>query len=88
MIWWDINQIGVSFGLKENLSYHVARHTYSTKVCLSHGVPIESLSRMLGHSSIATTQIYAEVTRMKLNEDMTNLEKRIEGKYTLAQNDY
>ena len=68
------------------LTFHMGRHTYSTTVCLSHGVPIETLSRMLGHSSIATTQIYAEVTRMKINEDMTNLEKRIEGKYKLAGN--
>jgi len=63
---------------------HVARHTFSTTVCLSQGISIETLSRMLGHSSISTTQIYAEVTRIKINEDMTNLEKRIEGKYKLA----
>jgi len=42
---------------------------------------------MLGHLSIKTTQIYAKVTRTKLNEDMTNLEKRIEGKYRLAGNE-
>jgi hypothetical protein len=42
---------------------------------------------MLGHSSIYTTQIYAEVTRIKINEDMTKLEKRIEGKYQLAGNE-
>ena len=80
--------IAKAANVDKRLTFHMSRHTYSTTVCLSHGVPIESLSRMLGHSSIATTQIYAEVTRMKLNEDMTNLEKRIEGKYTLAQNDY
>jgi integrase len=68
------------------LTFHMGRHTYSTTVCLSNGVPIETLSRMLGHSSIHTTQIYAEVTRIKINEDMTNLEKRIQGKYELPKN--
>jgi integrase len=73
--------------IDKRLTYHMGRHTYSTTVCLSNGVPIETLSRMLGHSSIYTTQIYAEVTRIKINEDMTKLEKRIEGKYQLAGNE-
>jgi site-specific recombinase XerD len=64
----------------------MSRHTFATSVCLTNGVPIESLSQMMGHLSIKTTQIYAHVTRTKLNEDMTNLEKRIEGKYRLAEN--
>jgi len=62
----------------------MGRHTFATTVCLSQGVPIETVSRMLGHTSIKTTQIYAEITRTKLNEDMTHLEKRIDGKYKLA----
>jgi integrase len=74
--------------IDKRLTYHMGRHTYSTTVCLSNGVPIETLSRMLGHSSIHTTQIYAEVTRIKINEDMTRLEKRIEGKYQLAENEF
>jgi site-specific recombinase XerD len=74
-------------GIDKRLTYYMGRHTYSTTVCLSNGVPIETLSRMLGHSSIYTTQIYAEVTRIKINEDMTKLEKRIEGKYRLAENE-
>jgi site-specific recombinase XerD len=68
------------------LTFHQSRHSFATSVCLTNGVPIESLSQMMGHLSIKTTQIYAKVTRTKLNEDMTNLEKRIEGKYTLADN--
>jgi integrase len=71
--------------IDKRLTYHMGRHTYSTTVCLSNGVPIETLSRMLGHSSIYTTQIYAEVTRIKINEDMAKLEKRIEGKYMLPK---
>ncbi|MDD2245111.1 MAG: site-specific integrase, partial [Dysgonamonadaceae bacterium] len=46
---------------------------------------IETLSKMMGHVSIKTTQIYAEVTRTKINEDMTKLAKRIKGKYKLAE---
>jgi site-specific recombinase XerD len=63
----------------------MSRHSFATTVCLSNGIPIETLSQMMGHLSIKTTQIYAEVTRTKLNEDMTNLAERIEGKYELAE---
>jgi site-specific recombinase XerD len=80
-----LKYIAKAANVDKRLTFHMGRHTYATTVCLSHGVPIETLSRMLGHSSIYTTQIYAEVTRTKLNEDMSNLEKRIEGKYELAE---
>jgi integrase len=82
-----LKAIARAAGIDKRLTYHMGRHTYSTTVCLSNGVPIETLSRMLGHSSIYTTQIYAEVTRIKINEDMTKLEKRIEGKYQLTENE-
>ena len=79
-----LKNIAKAAGIEKRLSYHVARHSYATSVCLSQGVPIETLSQMMGHRNIKTTQIYAEVTKTKINEDMTNLEKRIEGKYELA----
>ncbi|WP_455659691.1 tyrosine-type recombinase/integrase [Phocaeicola faecalis] len=63
---------------------HMARHSYAT-LCLSMGVPIETISQTLGHRSISTTQIYADITRTKINEDMTNLAERIEGKYELSK---
>lgn len=63
---------------------HTARHSYAT-LCLSMGVPIETISQTLGHRSISTTQIYADITRTKINEDMTNLAERIEGKYELVK---
>lgn len=73
-------------GINRQLTYHQSRHSFGTEICLSQGVPIETLSRMMGHLSIKTTQIYAEVTRTKINEDMTKLAQRIQGKYMLAEN--
>lgn len=51
-------------GIERRLTYHMARHTYATTICLSNDVPIETLSKMLGHRSIRTTQIYASAPRM------------------------
>lgn len=58
--------------------FHLARHTYATTVCLSNDVPIETLSKMLGHRSIRTTQIYAKITAEKVSRDMEKLAQRIE----------
>ena len=57
--------------------FHMARHTAATTVFLSNGVPIETVSSMLGHKSIKTTQIYAKITKEKLNQDMENLAARL-----------
>ena len=57
--------------------FHTARHTAATTVFLSNGVPIETVSSMLGHKSIKTTQIYAKITKEKLNQDMENLAARL-----------
>lgn len=54
--------IGRQCGFKMRLTYHVARHTNATTVLLSHGVPVETVSRLLGHTNIKTTQIYAKIT--------------------------
>ncbi|KAA6340892.1 Tyrosine recombinase XerC [termite gut metagenome] len=60
----------------------MARHTWATLICLSNGISIETLSRMMGHRNISTTQIYAEATNQKIDEDMSLLEERIENKYS------
>jgi site-specific recombinase XerD len=60
-----------------NLSTHIARHTFATTICLDHDVPIETVSRMLGHTNIRTTQIYAKVSRKKISNNMDELEKNI-----------
>lgn len=64
--------------LAQPISFHLARHTYATTVCLSNDVPIETLSKMLGHRSIRTTQIYAKITAEKVSRDMEKLAQRIE----------
>lgn len=74
-IWYCINEIGVLAGVKENLSYHQSRHTFGT-LLLSAGIPIESISKMMGHTNISTTQVYAKVTDDKISEDMDRLIER------------
>jgi Site-specific recombinase XerD len=69
--------------IKKNLTFHLARHTFATTVTLTNGVPIESVSKMLGHSRISTTQVYAKVVEKKLGEDMAQLKKRLEKKKTI-----
>lgn len=64
-------------GIHKNLTFHLARHTFATTVTLTNGVPIESVSKMLGHSTITTTQIYAKVIEKKLSEDMKNLREKL-----------
>jgi len=63
--------------IKKNLTFHLARHTFATTVTLTNGVPIESVSKMLGHSTITTTQIYAKVIEKKLSDDMQNLRAKL-----------
>ncbi len=60
--------------------FHLARHTFATEICLTQGVPIESVSKMLGHTNIQTTQIYARVVDRKLSHDMAVLEQKLQSK--------
>lgn len=72
-----LKEIADVCGIKKTLTYHVARHTFAT-MTLSKGVPIESVSKMLGHTNIKTTQIYARITNKKIEEDMTKLAEKLE----------
>lgn len=59
------------------LIFHVARHTMATTICLANGMPIESLTKVLGHSNVKTTQLYAKVIDEKLCDDLAELQKRL-----------
>ncbi len=82
----SLRRICKQAGITKWISSHVARHTMATTVCLSQGVPIETVSQMLGHSSIQTTQIYAKITNEKISRDMADLTNRIGDKYQLETN--
>ncbi|WP_321295459.1 site-specific integrase [Marinifilum fragile] len=63
--------------IKKNLTMHMARHTFATSITLSNGVPIETVSKMLGHTSLKVTQIYARVLENKISDDMSLLKDRL-----------
>ncbi len=64
-------------GITKTLTFHMARHTFATTVTLSNGVPIESVSAMLGHRNIKTTQHYAKIVQSKVGEDMKALKEKL-----------
>ncbi len=68
-----LHEIEAICGIKKNLTYHTARHTFATTVTLTNRVPIESVSKMLGHKSLRTTQHYAKILDKKVSEDMSLL---------------
>ena len=66
----------------ERVTFHMSRHNFATHITLSQGVPIETVSKMMGHKSISTTQIYAKITNQKVNEDMKILSNRLTDRYS------
>ena len=74
-----LKEIADVCGIKKNLTFHLARHTFATTTTLSKGVPIETVSKMLGHTNIETTQIYARITNSKIGSDMQGLDKKFVG---------
>jgi len=78
-----LNRIAALCGIDRRITYHQSRHNFGTLITLSQGVPLETVSQMMGHRCIRTTQIYAKLTRQKLNEDMKKLSGRIGRTYKL-----
>lgn len=72
-----LKEIADVCGIKKHLTFHVARHTFATTVTLGNGVPIETVSKMLGHTNIKTTQIYARITDQKVGSDMEVLATKL-----------
>lgn len=73
-----IKKVAVMCGIKKRVSFHVSRHSWAV-LALEYGMPIESVSKILGHTNITTTQIYAKVTSTKLDHDIAVFESRIKG---------
>ena len=71
-----LKEIADLCGISKRLTFHLSRHTFATTVTLSNGVPIESVSRMLGHQSLRTTQIYAKVLDTKIGKDMEAIREK------------
>ena len=73
----SLKRLGKKCGITKPLSWHMSRHSFATSVCLSNGVPIETVSSMLGHKDIKTTQVYAKITKEKLSKDVEKLSQQI-----------
>jgi site-specific recombinase XerD len=80
-----LKEVANFVGIQKNLTFHMARHTFATTVTLSNGVPIETVSKLLGHSKIATTQIYARVLEHKVSNDMNALKGILRNKEKQAK---
>ena len=74
----NLLRLGARCGIRKHLTFHVARHTFAT-LALNKGMPIETLSRILGHTNIRTTQIYAKITNQKISADMDALARQLSG---------
>lgn len=70
-----LKKVAKEAGVEKNITFHMARHTFATTITLSHGIPIETVSKMLGHTSIKTTQIYAKILDTKVMDDMAALKE-------------
>ncbi|MEI2822055.1 MAG: site-specific integrase [Chitinophagaceae bacterium] len=72
-----LKEIAAVCGIEKNITFHIARHSFATTITLQNDVPIESVSKMLGHKSIRTTQHYAKVLDKKVSNDMALLKEKL-----------
>lgn len=75
---YGIKRIARMCNINKTISWHCSRHTFATEICLQNGVPIETISRMLGHTDVKTTQIYAKISNTVISREMGKLAKALE----------
>lgn len=80
-----LKEIAAICGIEKNITFHIARHSFATTITLQNDVPIESVSKMLGHKSIKTTQHYAKVLDKKVSNDMALLKEKMGVKIQAAK---
>lgn len=78
----SIKTVAKMCGIEKNISFHLSRHSFAV-LALNYGMPIESVSKILGHTNITTTQIYAKVTNTKLENDISAFEDKVSGHFTI-----
>jgi site-specific recombinase XerD len=81
-----LKRIASECGIDKRVTFHQARHCYASVVTLSQGVPLETVGELLGHRDWRATCIYVQVSHEKIGEDMRHLNKRLSGKFHLADN--
>ena len=74
-----LKEIADVCGIRKKITFHTARHSFAT-LALGYGVPIETVSKMLGHTNIRTTQVYARITDRKLSDDMEMMARKLNGR--------
>ena len=77
-----IKKIAQRCSIEKPISFHVSRHSFAV-LALNYGMPIESVSKILGHTNITTTQIYAKVTNKKLENDISAFESKVSGRFAI-----
>jgi len=77
-----LKEIADCCGITKKLTFHIARHTFATTITLSNGVPIETVSKMLGHRNLKTTQHYAKILDRKVSQDMLDLREKLSQRAT------
>ncbi|MBS1566279.1 MAG: site-specific integrase [Bacteroidetes bacterium] len=80
-----LKEIADCCGIKKELTFHMARHTFATTVTLTNGVPMETVKEMLGHAKLQTTQIYGKIVDSKVSHDMQQLRSRYAGKLEVVR---
>lgn len=75
---YGIKRVANMCGIKKRITWHSSRHTFASEICLLNGVPIETISRMLGHTDVKTTQIYAKTSDVVIRRDMARLSELLE----------